>query len=113
MGSWRCSCDPTFRWNAMASGSQQQQNSQYRRRENEADRGDLDSIRNSDNASGITTPTLLPQPTGPTPTLFHRVRHDKSILALVVSDKYIFAGTQGGEILVGFDCFLRGNFGDC
>ncbi|OCL07001.1 glutathione degradosome [Glonium stellatum] len=35
-----------------------------------------------------------------TPALFHRMRHDKSILALVVSKTYIFAGTQGGEILV-------------
>jgi di- and tripeptidase len=37
----------------------------------------------------------------PTPVLSHRMRHDKSILALAVSDRYIFAGTQGGEILVG------------
>ena len=35
-----------------------------------------------------------------TPALFHRMRHDKSILALVVSKAYIFAGTQVGEILV-------------
>ncbi|KAI9818919.1 MAG: hypothetical protein M1827_007740 [Pycnora praestabilis] len=40
------------------------------------------------------------QSTTVTPKLFHRVRHNKSILALVVSDRYIFAGTQGGEILV-------------
>jgi di- and tripeptidase len=32
--------------------------------------------------------------------LSHRMKHDKSILALVVSHKNIFAGTQGGEILV-------------
>jgi hypothetical protein len=36
-----------------------------------------------------------------TPVLAHRMKHDKSILALVVSSQYIFAGTQGGEILVG------------
>jgi di- and tripeptidase len=35
-----------------------------------------------------------------TPVLVHRMKHDKSILALVVSEQYIFAGTQGGEILV-------------
>jgi di- and tripeptidase len=29
------------------------------------------------------------------------MKHDKSILALAVSEHYIFAGTQGGEILVG------------
>jgi di- and tripeptidase len=36
-----------------------------------------------------------------TPALSHRMKHDKSILALAVSSQYIFAGTQGGEILVG------------
>jgi hypothetical protein len=35
-----------------------------------------------------------------TPVLAHRMKHDKSILALAVSSQYIFAGTQGGEILV-------------
>lgn len=35
-----------------------------------------------------------------TPALSHRMKHDKSILALAVSSRYIFAGTQGGEILV-------------
>ncbi|KAF1981534.1 beta-Ala-His dipeptidase [Aulographum hederae CBS 113979] len=34
------------------------------------------------------------------PTLSHRMRHNKSILAIVLSPKYIFAGTQAGEILV-------------
>lgn len=33
------------------------------------------------------------------PELFHRVQHDSSILSLAVSDKYIYAGTQEGEIL--------------
>ncbi|CAE7211194.1 hypothetical protein PTT_14905 [Pyrenophora teres f. teres 0-1] len=36
----------------------------------------------------------------PTPAQAHRMKHDKSILALAVSSRYIFAGTQGGEILV-------------
>lgn len=35
-----------------------------------------------------------------TPALSHRMKHDKSILALALSSQYIFAGTQGGEILV-------------
>ncbi|KAF1953052.1 glutathione degradosome [Byssothecium circinans] len=34
------------------------------------------------------------------PILSHRMKHDKSILALAVSESCIFAGTQGGEILV-------------
>lgn len=34
------------------------------------------------------------------PTLFHKVRNQKSILALAASESKLFAGTQGGEILV-------------
>jgi di- and tripeptidase len=38
--------------------------------------------------------------TVPTPTLFHKVKDQRSILALLVSDSRIFAGTQCGDILV-------------
>jgi di- and tripeptidase len=38
---------------------------------------------------------------GLVPALVHRVRHTSSILALAVSQQYIYAGTQAGEILVG------------
>ncbi|CAI6331673.1 unnamed protein product [Periconia digitata] len=38
--------------------------------------------------------------TASTPAITHRMKHDKSILALAVSGQFIFAGTQGGEILV-------------
>ncbi|KAF2870395.1 hypothetical protein BDV95DRAFT_575718 [Massariosphaeria phaeospora] len=41
-----------------------------------------------------------PPTTARTPTLSHRMKHDKSILALTVSFTNVFAGTQGGEILV-------------
>jgi hypothetical protein len=34
------------------------------------------------------------------PPLTHSLKHDKSILALAVSSENIFAGTEGGEILV-------------
>lgn len=34
------------------------------------------------------------------PTLFHKVKNEKSILALIVSDAYIYAGTQDGEVKV-------------
>ncbi|KAL8920673.1 MAG: hypothetical protein Q9208_006155 [Pyrenodesmia sp. 3 TL-2023] len=34
------------------------------------------------------------------PTLFHKVKNERSILALAVSDSRLFAGTQAGEILV-------------
>jgi WD40 repeat protein len=39
-----------------------------------------------------------PPPNGP--VLSHRMKHDKSILALAVNERFIFAGTLGGEILV-------------
>ena len=41
-----------------------------------------------------------PPTMGLQPTLSHRVKNKRSILALVVSDQKIYAGTQGGEILV-------------
>ncbi|KAF2279148.1 beta-Ala-His dipeptidase [Westerdykella ornata] len=42
------------------------------------------------------------------PCLVHQLKHDKSILALAVSATSIFAGTQGGEILVySLDTFER------
>ena len=34
------------------------------------------------------------------PTLLHKVKNEKSILAIIVSSSRIYAGTQGGEILV-------------
>lgn len=36
----------------------------------------------------------------PIPTLFHRINSQKSILSLLVSNSKIFAGTQGGDLLV-------------
>jgi di- and tripeptidase len=45
-------------------------------------------------------PESVPQKAPRTPVLAHRMKHDKSILALAVSATSIFAGTQGGEILV-------------
>nr|POF04475.1 putative di- and tripeptidase dug2 [Quercus suber] len=42
------------------------------------------------------------------PTLSHRLGHDSSILAIVLSDVDIYAGTQGGEILVyGLDTYEK------
>ena len=38
------------------------------------------------------------------PALFHKVKDKKSILAIIVSDSKIFAGTQGGELLVCHIC---------
>lgn len=36
-----------------------------------------------------------------TPTLSHKLKHNKSILAIAVSGNSLYAGTEGGEILVG------------
>jgi di- and tripeptidase len=47
--------------------------------------------------NGVEEPAPM---TSKTPVLAHRMKHDKSILALAVSSQFIFAGTQGGEILV-------------
>lgn len=35
------------------------------------------------------------------PVHVHHFQHDQSILALATTDAHIYAGTQGGEILVG------------
>ena len=42
------------------------------------------------------------------PTLFHKVKNQKSILALVVSDSKIYAGTQDGEVKVLYLTFKSG-----
>lgn len=42
----------------------------------------------------------------PSPTLFHKVKNERSILALAVSDTKLFAGTQSGEILVNMQMVL-------
>ena len=36
------------------------------------------------------------------PTLFHKIQDQPSILALLVSDSKLFAGTQNGNLLVRF-----------
>jgi hypothetical protein len=39
------------------------------------------------------------------PKLLHRVKHERSILSLAVSEKFVYAGSQSGEILVQFCSF--------
>ena len=50
----------------------------------------------------VQTPVGSESPTGDSknPTLLHRFRHHASILCLLTSNEYIFAGTQAGEIIV-------------
>lgn len=57
-----------------------------------------DTPNSDDNEREITTDRTN-NPRESSPELFHRVQHHSSILALAVSDKYIYAGTQDGEIL--------------
>ena len=58
------------------------------------DRGESDTV--------VATATVQNRksPNTPEPTLFHKVKNQKSILALAVSDSKLYAGTQGGELLV-------------
>lgn len=37
---------------------------------------------------------------GAQPSLFHKIKNQKSILAVAVSESHIYAGTQGGKLLV-------------
>ena len=63
----------------------------------DTDHGDSDKTRQFND----TKSQLSGKPTRTSsPTLFHKVKNHKSILALVVSDSRIYAGTQGGELLV-------------
>jgi di- and tripeptidase len=59
-----------------------------------SDDGDRDILADRTGANSASSAKGAP------PELFHRVQHDSSILALAVSDQYIYAGTQDGEILV-------------
>jgi di- and tripeptidase len=36
----------------------------------------------------------------PPPSLFHKIKNSKSILAVAVSESHIYAGSQGGDLLV-------------
>jgi hypothetical protein len=40
------------------------------------------------------------KPASSSATLSHSLKHDKSILAVVVSSTHVIAGTEGGEMLV-------------
>lgn len=57
----------------------------------DADHGDSDAAIVKNGKAGKS---------GPEPTLFHKIKNQKSILALAVSDSRLYAGTQGGELLV-------------
>lgn len=60
------------------------------------DHDESDVTTDAESHDGAQSATL----TGPTPTLLHKVKNQNSILALLVSESKIFAGTQCGDLLV-------------
>ena len=51
--------------------------------------------------NGVTSPlSIKPH----RPLLFHKIRNQTSILALLISDSKIYAGTQSGDLLVWYHC---------
>lgn len=62
----------------------------------DVDRGDSD-INTSGDHNGIASNSAS---IGRQPSLFHKIKNEKSILAVAVSDSRIYAGTQGGDLLV-------------
>jgi di- and tripeptidase len=62
----------------------------------DTDRGDSDTNPTGDH-NGISANSAR---IGIQPSLFHKIKNQKSILALAVSDSHIYAGTQGGDLLV-------------
>lgn len=62
----------------------------------DTDRGDSDINTNGDH-NGITATSAS---NDTQPSLFHKIKNQKSILALALSDSRIYAGTQGGDLLV-------------
>lgn len=62
----------------------------------DTDRGDSDINTNGDH-NGITNASAS---NATQPSLFHKIKNQKSILAIAVSDSRIYAGTQGGDLLV-------------
>lgn len=63
----------------------------------DADCGDSDTAAEISGLDGTQTPRTANRSS---PALLHTVKNQRSILALVVSDSNIYAGTQGGELLV-------------
>lgn len=72
--------------------------------------GKIADDRDGSCASDVTNLSAMARPDGKVqnqPALFHKVKNERSILALAVSDSRLFAGTQAGEILVSLSRCLR------
>ena len=58
---------------------------------------DLEASTDADTHDGAHTPSVTASDST-APTLFHKIKNQRSILTLLVSDSTIFAGTQSGNI---------------
>lgn len=63
----------------------------------DTDHGDSDTAAEISGLDGAQAQRTV---NGSSPALLHTVKNQRSILALVVSNSNIYAGTQGGELLV-------------
>lgn len=61
-----------------------------------SDNDDFDAATDAEGHRGA-PPTSL---NATSPTLFHKIQNQRSILALLVSDAKLYAGTQSGDLLV-------------
>lgn len=52
------------------------------------------------NAADSDTGSIAAGPETPCPLLAHSLKADKSVLSIAASSKLLYAGTEGGEILV-------------
>lgn len=63
---------------------------------NSSDNDESDAATDVEGRGGA--PTTLVNATSP--ILFHKIQNQRSILALLVSDSKLYAGTQNGDLLV-------------
>lgn len=69
------------------------------------DNDDFDAATDAEGNQGA-PPTSL---NATSPTLFHKIQNQRSILALLVSDAKLYAGTQSGDLLVCYSDDSRHN----
>lgn len=60
------------------------------------DNDELETAADADSEASTHTASLKAH----NPALFHKVKNERSILALLISKGKLYAGTQGGDLLV-------------
>ena len=63
---------------------------------NGSDNDESDAATDVEGHGGAPSPHL----NATNPILFHKIKNQRSILALLISDSKLFAGTQNGDLLV-------------